>query len=81
MRKSVTDMSNNELLKFGSEITRHNEIIQKEWYKRYQMNFPYALDYEENIVHHIMNCIIQDNECDKLILKQSIDLRDEQSKK
>ena len=49
--------------------------------KLFKMNFPYALDYEENIVHHIMNCIIQDNECDKLILKQAIDLRDEQSKK
>lgn len=74
-KKNVKDMSNRELLSFGSEISTHNKLIHEEWFKRYEMNFPYYVDLNGNIVHSIMGDIIPDLLCDRLILEQAAKLR------
>lgn len=76
MAKNIKDMSNRELLSIGSEISTHNKIIQEEWFKRYEMNFPYYVDQNNNIVHSIMGETIDDDHCDKLILEQANKVRD-----
>lgn len=77
MKKNIKDMSNRELLMLGSEISIYNEMIQKEWFKRYEMNFPYYLDVNGNITHAILGEIINDSHCDKLILEQANKLRED----
>lgn len=73
--RNVSDMSNNELLEFGSNIETYNEKIQEEWLKRYEMNFPYMLDINGAVVHAILGQVIEDEYCDKLILKQAEKIR------
>ncbi|CDQ41938.1 hypothetical protein [Virgibacillus salexigens] len=75
VNKNVTNMSNYELLNFGSEISSYNELIQNEWFKRHQMNFPYMLDVDNRIVHGVIKEVIPDENCDRLILEQANKIR------
>lgn len=63
-------LTDEELLKLASHQGKHIEDIHVEWYKRHKINFPYLI-----ILDKIYNCIlkqiIDDKECDKLILKQA----------
>lgn len=72
---NIVDLSNQELLRLGSEFQTYNEMIQKEWFKRHEMNFPYTLDIEGNIVHCILKEVVSDDHCDRLILEQANKLR------
>jgi hypothetical protein len=70
MFKHCTDK---ELLQMVSEL--HVVEVNEEWFRRHGMNFPYRLDIFGRIVNYISYQVVQDQECDRLILRQAMEVR------
>lgn len=68
-------MSSTELLSLAATEKKHNKEINKVWYGRYGMNFPYRLDLSGAILNMLINAFVGDRECDHLILDQANRLR------
>lgn len=66
-------LTDEELLQMVSGL--HDVELNEEWRRRHGINFPYRLD----IFGRILNCmsyqIMQDRECDKLIVQQANEVR------
>lgn len=66
-------LTDEELLQMVSGL--HDVELNEEWRLRHGINFPYRLD----IFGRILNCmsyqVMQDSECDKLIVQQANEVR------
>lgn len=70
------NLSENQLILLANENQVHDEKLNKEWFKRYGMNFPYKLNIQGKIVNSILGVTIEDSNCDKSILMQANKLRE-----
>ena len=70
------NLSESQLILLANENQVHDEKLNKEWFKRYSMNFPYKLNIQGKIVNSILGVTIEDSNCDKSILMQANQLRE-----
>ena len=70
------NLSESQLILLANENQVHDEKLNKEWFKRYGMNFPYKLNIQGKIVNSILGVTIEDSNCDKSILMQANKLRE-----
>lgn len=71
-----SELSEYELLNLATTEQTHNREINKEWRKRFGMNFPYRLSLEGFIENRLVKAFVGDRECDQLILDQANILRE-----
>lgn len=71
--KNVKNLTDSELLQMVSGL--HDVAINEEWVRRHGINMPYRL----NIYGKIINCmslqVMDDRECDRLIVEQANEVR------
>lgn len=73
---NLSNQSDYQLLLQATRDKKHSKELNIEWRKRNAMNFPYKLDIQGNIMNCIMDGLVGDKECDKLILDQANILRE-----
>ncbi|MGV3094500.1 hypothetical protein [Streptococcus pluranimalium] len=66
-------LTDKELLQMVSGL--HDVELNEEWYRRHGINFPYRLDIFGRILNCLSHQVVQDCECDKLIVKQANEAR------
>lgn len=67
---SFSKLSEIELLELANTQGLHNEEVNKEWVRRYGINFPYRLDRWNRILNCLSLKIVSEDECDRLVLRQ-----------
>lgn len=70
------NLSKDQLLDMAYDVGLHDKELNKEWHKRYGLNFPYALDKRGRIRNELMDISLWDEELDPLILDQAKQLRE-----
>lgn len=48
---TYSQLAENQLLKMAKERTITDETLNKEWYKRFDMSYPYKLSDTDNIIN------------------------------
>jgi len=69
-------LTKDQLLKIAHDVGSHDKELNKEWHKRFGMNFPYKLDKKGKIYNALLDITIWDEEADALILDQAKRLRE-----
>jgi len=70
------NLSQHQLLRIAHDVGLHDKELNKEWRKRFGMNFPYKLDRKGKIYNALLDITIWDEEADALILDQAKQLRE-----
>ncbi|APZ82654.1 hypothetical protein [Bacillus phage BM-P1] len=70
---NYSSLTDEELLQTVSGL--HDVSLNDEWYSRHGINFPYRLDIFGRILNCISYQVMQDSECDKLIVQQANEVR------
>ena len=73
-------LTKDQLLKIAHDVGLHDKELNKEWHKRYGLNFPYALDKRGRVRNELMDISLWDEELDPLILDQAKQLRKRRNK-
>lgn len=63
--------SEKNLINLAKKDKLNNKELNKEWRKRYGINFPYKLHESGTIINCILNAFVGDRQMDKLILYQA----------
>jgi hypothetical protein len=66
-----------QLILMAGKVGTHDLELNEEWNSRFGMNFPYRLSINGEIENRLMDKTINDQNADKLILKQDNRLRGE----
>lgn len=69
------DFSDENLLKHTEYVGFLPEELNKEWFRRYGMNLPYRLTFDNRILNCINKSIVNEQYCDKKIKEQADFLR------
>lgn len=72
-----SNLSEHQLLELATTERTHNKEINKEWRKRYGMQFPYKLSLDGHIENKLIKAFVGDRECDQLVLDQAKRLREQ----
>jgi len=72
-----SNLSEQQLLDLATTEKTHNKEINKEWRKRYGMQFPYKLSSDGHIENKLIKAFVGDRECDRLVLDQAKRLRNQ----
>lgn len=70
------NLSQHQLLKLAHKVGLHDKELNKEWHKRYGLNFPYALDKRGRVRNELLDISMWDEEVDSLILDQAKQLKE-----
>ena len=70
-----SNLSEQQLIMIAQNEPLHQTEINKEWYKRYRMNFPYRLNIRDQIINAMTELEVKEEDCDKKILEQANELR------
>lgn len=76
MKSKYCNFSEHQLVMVAYEVGLHDSELNKEWRKRYAMNFPYKLNIRNQIHNCLMDVSVDDEECDRSILDQANHLRE-----
>lgn len=72
---SLDSLTDKEILELADAKGLYDEELNKEWFRRHRMNFPYRLTFRKEVLNCLSLRIVKDSECDKLILEQAKILR------
>ncbi|SEQ22837.1 hypothetical protein SAMN05216232_1963 [Virgibacillus subterraneus] len=75
MKDNYTNLAEYQLLRISKRSNVHNEELNRVWYSRHGMNFPYDLK-KGQIINRLTDAAVEDDECDRMILKQAERLRE-----
>ncbi len=75
MKDNYTNLAEYQLLRISKHSNVHNEELNRVWYSRHGMNFPYDLK-KGQIINRLTDAVVADDECDRMILKQAERLRE-----
>ncbi|MBP1950265.1 hypothetical protein [Virgibacillus litoralis] len=74
------NLAEHQLLRISKRSNVHNQELNRVWYSRHGMNFPYELK-KGQIINRLTDVAVNDDECDKMILKQAERLREKRRNK
>lgn len=69
------NLAESQLISTFEQGAVSNQSINKEWYRREKVNFPYIVNAAGTIMNMITKEHVEDSECDRMIVRQAEHIR------